>query len=357
MSGNECTLDSVSTIEDGIEVLSVHVQPLDLPMLVESELLGSVSKARFAEHAADLHLPLRSAEGGLSAPPPVGDRDVSSILADERWGSVYDQRKRTQAELNGLAFTETFRCSPFPADFGPGNTIGAPELDDLSVGTKRWFERWLWWCGALTSQAIHLFNPGTATPSPRSSNPGRWVLFDGARYVLQCTPIHIDLVNNAWMDLGIHSERPVNAAVLAYAVDRANAGDDVPLALELRSNAHIACRMAMGRMATVEVGTAAESWLASVLQLPPDHGRTLGGLVTDAEEAGLPIPPDSRSGLVAPRNDAIHRGGSPDQKTTLRALEIAENIWRLSDATTHDMVAQLRRTSRPKRLDLVFFTP
>jgi hypothetical protein len=331
---------------------SIHVQPLDLPLLVEDGALGYSEIFEVGDRAIQLQLP-ELVDDVVSGPGASSRLDLSTLLGDESWGTAYSQGDIDQAEIHAVAFTSFFELE-VPSDLSPSSSVDAPQLRDIARNTDQWFWLWLSWCGALSSQPVRLFNPGTMTPSARTGNASRWLFVNDAEFYRQSIGGTVHVVG--LLDREMHSERALNRETLTYAAARASAGETVPIDLELRADAHIASRRSGARHAIVEIGTAAEASLSRALGLAPAHGRTLGGLVADAIHAGIAIPADSKSHLVGPRNDAVHWGITPDRKMVSRALEIAEEIWQLADRDSYDLVARMVRTTRPMRQDLVIFT-
>lgn len=335
----------------------VQVQPLDLPLLVEPGLLGATRPITVDGQELVLHLPVRSNEEAtkhvVQAPPVVGDRNVGPVLIDKTWGKVYSQGVDEQAEIHAFVMTAELAAAAVPDDFDPSvHRLAGDAIDRLVDETMVWSQRWLRWLEAMTSQSLHLYNPGAHTLSRRSANALTWVVADGTATIQQTSGTYVVALPES--DL-IDSERVLDEQSLEVACAGASAEDDPPLGLELRSRAHIASRRGDTRTAIAEVGTAAESWLTRALGLAADHGRTLGGLVMDAHSARLDIPSDTKSRLVDPRNDAVHRGSAPNISATRRALEIADELLLLADVAVHEVLVSMRRTSRPQRQDLVIF--
>jgi hypothetical protein len=105
------------------------------------------------------------------------------------------------------------------------------------------------------------------------------------------------------------------------------------------------------RRSLVDAGTAVEAALTVVLGLPIVHDKTLGALVNMALKQSHAIPADTRTALVEPRNNAIHRGDVTPGTNVNRALEVAEAIIAKAEPSLIP-VSNLTYISRPQRQDI-----
>lgn len=153
---------------------------------------------------------------------------------------------------------------------------------------------------------------------------------------------------------GAASERTVDAEVQIRAATKAGI-EEVPMVLELLASARMAARRGDCRRALIDAGTAVEGALTQLLELPSDHRKTLGCLVDDAENKGFTMPADTKTALVHPRNDAVHRGLSPSGKAPLRSLAVAEEIISLVESNLIPFDS-LQAVHRPQRRNIVLIT-
>lgn len=331
----------------------VHVQPLDLPLLIDPALLGSIWEIRIGGKFDTLHFPCGGSLGRLKPPKIACGRDVAPSLRERRWGDFYYQGDLQQIEVHGVAFVRSLEDCSIGEDAGTKDRqLDQQDENRLREERLHWFERWVRWVEALTSQSMHLHNPGFETLSRPSRSPVTWVIGErGPTNERTSGSIDITVGNNETID----SERGLNRETFCHAVKKSNVKEDVPTNLELRSSAHIACRRGGTRLSTIEAGIAAESWLTQLSGLPEAHGKSLGKLVTEALSIGISIPQTSEVEMVQPRNDAVHRGLHADMPTARRTLEIIEDIFALADPSTAGIISGMRRTRRPQRQDSVMF--
>lgn len=334
----------------------IQVQPLDLPLLITEDLVGIRQTIQVNGETFLMEMPGRAGSGAkyaLTGPEVVGDRDATGVLRDSSWGHGYQQGSVSQAEVHAVVISFELDRASLPAGLDVASSrLAGPDLDRLVAAATAWTQRWIDWLTALSSQSLHLDNPGSTTLSRHSANPLTWTVVDGTATPGQTSGQLI--VVNVMRGSEVDCERAVDAGLFTYACARADAEEDVPLALDLRSNSHIASRRGERRLAIVESGTAAEAWLTKLLRLPPNHGQTLGGLVTSASTGGSLLA-DTKTAFVDLRNDAVHRGVVPDSVTTRRALEIADDLFGLAEAPLHQVVTASPRTTRPQRHDLVIY--
>jgi hypothetical protein len=105
------------------------------------------------------------------------------------------------------------------------------------------------------------------------------------------------------------------------------------------------------RRALVDAGTAAEGAIVQMLGTGA-VGQTLGQLVNICPTVQV----DAKVNLVDPRNDAVHRGLSPNVEVVDRAIEIVEDLVMHVEP---NLIAadSLLHVNRPQRVDLVFIRP
>jgi hypothetical protein len=121
--------------------------------------------------------------------------------------------------------------------------------------------------------------------------------------------------------------------------------------LELLASARMFLRRRDRRRALIDAGGAAESALIALLGSKYD-GQTLGSLVNICRSVEI----DAGVNLVAPRNDAVHRGIAPTAAVAMRALEIVESLVLQVESSVKPSV-DLRHINRPQRTDLVIIRP
>jgi len=206
------------------------------------------------------------------------------------------------------------------------------------------FTRWLW---ALTSQSLDFNQPDPKFFSRKSYNMVYVAVAEEASSLPASGSPPMRLI---WEDEDLCSERVVNSKVVEAALQRWP--NPPSLMLELLASARMACRRHDGRRAIIDIGTAVEAALTDLLNLPANHGKTLGTLVNQAGRVGKALPADTNEALVQARNDAAHRGRAPSRASLCRALEIAEETVSQVDPALIP-VGSLQAVHRPQRQDLL----
>jgi hypothetical protein len=194
-----------------------------------------------------------------------------------------------------------------------------------------WFRNVAVWLQALTQQDLDPDNPTTET-----SGGGNGLFMWG-----------IDPQNESFIALGrqvmtvtVESRNSwVAGPAWRMALRRASASGGPPLAWEILVAASRAARRGNGRRAIVEVGTAVEIALEQALrdrlgkknspatvEAIMEKIRMLGPRIDFGKKLGLLLPSDIRTSLVEPRNQAAHRGWSPDVAVVGGALRIGRQV-------------------------------
>jgi hypothetical protein len=319
--------------------------PFDHPVFAEPDDVGAVLPIKIGAARAALEVPrARDPAGNLGLVRPASaPEDFADYLPEKMWGLA--QERMPYVELRAVLIV-----MPVVGNIDAsvtGSALGGPGLTEALTDVRRWFEgfnRWLW---ALTAQSIHPMHPDPKVLHRKSYgmlSAGRTA--DGTSLTVADappTPIVLDLGNAA-------SERVLDRATLELAAQYAN--DSVPLIVEMSTSARMAARRGDARRAFIDCGTAAEGALVRVLNLPDNHGKTLGPLVAAAIAGGHPVPADTQTALVGPRNDAAHRGVLRPGANVLRAIEIVDSLVALVEP---EFVRQstLRTVNRPQRHDMM----
>ncbi|HKR10927.1 MAG TPA: hypothetical protein VJT15_02625 [Pyrinomonadaceae bacterium] len=325
--------------------MDVHFAiPFDHTLFIEEELLGAVRSIGL--QGGRLELPC---DGGLgrrkALRPPVSAPDtLTRCLPNGSWGrrAEADPKISVQAALVVLSTI----CK---LDFDlAGNQIGGESVNKAAGTVSSWFASFSHWLWVLTSQNLDPMNPDPKVLHRRSGNTVITASADGKTSL----PVSGPSVASISLTIdGPRAERLVNQAVLDVAVQ--NAGIAPSMTLELLASARMAARRGDNRRSLIDAGTAVEAALSHALGLGNMHLFTLGSLITQAENQGLTVPADTRTSLVHPRNDAVHRGLLSASINIDRALEVAELIASLADPYLVP-IASLTPVNRPQWNEIVF---
>ncbi len=322
--------------------------PLDCPMYVELQVLGSSETVTLKSSVAKLEFPrvrngAAQTEGPLEPPSSAVQRLTHHV---ETWGYVRPSGRGMIAEVEQVLFVVQARAE-LPFDLG-SDQIQGTAIDRFRQEIHSWVGSFVNWVWALTSQSLDLSHPDPKLMHRRSTNIVHVGLIgDVSSFAASGSPPLVIVAPSN----GQCSERAMDDRVLGLAVKRAGV-TRVPLGLELLASARMACRSGDRRRALIDIGTAAEAALAAILRLPPADQRPLGGLVRLARKRGLNIPSDAELSLTGPRNDAVHRGLPPPYAVLSRALEITEQLLAQVEPDLVP-VSSLRAVHRPQRQDLI----
>lgn len=318
--------------------------PFDHTLFVEPEVLGAVRSIDLLSPGTRIEFPRDAKVGSRGLEPPVSAPDgVSRYLPNGHWGIKAEGHREISIEvaLVVVPVTTTF-------DFELGKyQVGGEGIRSALEAVIDWFDSFSHWLWVLTAQSLDPINPDPKVIHRRSRSV---VITASAAGQTSLPAAGCPGLTIIWSGDGPASERLVNTTVLDRCV--LAAGSSPPLAVELLASARMAARRSDHRRALIDAGTAAEAGLSLALGLGGVHQYTLGGLVTQAEKRGLNIPADARASLVDPRNDAVHRGGVAPGANIARALEVAEDLVAVGDASLI-RVASLNTAYRPQRHDLV----
>jgi hypothetical protein len=330
------------------EIDLIFAVPFDFPMFVELDLLGTRHRVALESSDAILELPRvkesgDQKEGQLFPPDSAVERLTSHV---DTWGSIYPTGHGLTAQVEEVLFVVPRRAD---LDFDiSSDQLGGDDLDELRVEIHSWLDSFVAWVWILTSQSLDPNHPDPKFFHRRSTNIITvGVMGNASSYAASGSPPLVIVTGSD----GQCSERVVDERVFALCAERAGVASP-PLTMELLASARMACRRGDRRRALIDVGTAAEAALTSLLGLDQTHGYTLGGLVRLASQSNLSIPADTDSHLVKPRNDAVHRGLVPSPSTLTLALEITEQLVAQVEPDAIP-VSSLRATQRPQRHDIV----
>lgn len=309
----------------------------DLPtsIKVTRGCLGKSYRAHIADHRMRLSFPgwkqgddgWQRPEGFMLVPPavdllPQSPRDRTR-LGDGEWGRVTEWRidppRFSTAWLSSVMVEFEVRnelIARHEQSNGRWNPAGS-DIDSLFEKVPEWFSLALIWIGAATDQDTLVENPiyrrkwgdGLSIRALADDGPS------GTTW-----PHRAELISS--------HPTPLTLAMLRRIIAMTNAG-------RVPHDAHLFLRDARGeltrarfRRAVIDAATAVEIVLAKRHVENPspslNHPRpTLGVLV---EDATVRLPPDTKLDLVDLRNDAIHRGITPNRQAAARALAIARQI-------------------------------
>jgi hypothetical protein len=210
------------------------------------------------------------------------------------------------------------------------SAAGNEVAESVVQALPNWFRNVAVWLQALTEQDLD-------PDDPVRDRSGRAGLFMWG----------VDPQNEAFIALGrqvmtatVWSRRDsIGGSVWRRALRRASSIGGPPLEWEILVAASRAARRGNGRRAIVEVGTAVEIALEQALRAKlgkknsratvetiMEKIRMLGPRIDFGKKLGLLFPSDIRTFLVEPRNQAAHRGWSPDIAVVGGALRIGRQV-------------------------------
>jgi hypothetical protein len=327
----------------------VFAVPFDFPMFVVPDVLGRHYSVRLKSGDATLQLPrfVESPEEHRALAPPVAAVEQLAVHV-EIWGRTFISGHERIAELETVAMVVSGESGEVGFDIS-SNQVSGHDIDTVRNEIHEWLDSFVSWVWALTSQSLDPSQPDPKFTHRKSTDMVHVAILEGVSSLAASgsPPLVVTMGSDDQC-----SERAADARVLAIAIARAGVSVP-PLILQLLATSRMACRRGDRRRAIVDVGTAAEAALAAILGLPPQHARTLGGLVVEATKRGIAVLKDAQPSLVDPRNDAVHRGLTPSPANLYRALSIAEQ---LVAQVEQDLVPveSLRPVHRPQRHDLLF---
>lgn len=196
-----------------------------------------------------------------------------------------------------------------------------PAVRSIFEEINGWADRLMVWAGTVANQHTYLED---------SRGPARW---DGEGLLVRAVTDEgvspSDARPNS-VTVGMRAFERINAETLEWILSKTSNGDTPALNRTFLRDAAGERRRGKNRKAVIDAGSAAELALSSWHRAHRPEGKdplgvkpTLGRYVEHYAEL---LPPDTTSGLVDPRNDAIHRGIAPDHDVAGRALEIAAEI-------------------------------
>ncbi|NUO63787.1 MAG: hypothetical protein HOQ34_09465 [Gemmatimonadaceae bacterium] len=330
----------------------VYAIPLDYELYVEADVLGYQRDVVVGGQAARLEFPRPlppDAKSLALTPPTSAARWMAHHLGETGLGIGWGIKPErvTYAEIGAilLAFPLIFEGKDLRLE---NVQAGGTMVQELLEGVTEWFDSLIRWVWVASAQALDPMNPDPKVLHRRSHD----VLVALRSEEVDSLPSTPSPSLSVRLDIDSPtSERLLNRDLLDRMV--AKAGTDLPpIMWELLASARMAGRRGDARRALIDAGTAAEAALSILLGLQPGHQLTLGALVVEATKKGVVIPPDSKTALVQPRNDAIHRGRWPTSAVD-RALEIAEEFVSQADNTFVPSTS-LRSVNRPQRSDIRF---
>ena len=334
---------------DQTDITLLFLLPFDNPVFVLNDVLGASEVITLPSCNASIELPrqchtpaeLRALLAPISAPSGFAPK------TDEGWGIALEPQG--YSEVNAIIATVNV-SSHLDFDLST-NQIGGGGVRGLVDELNGWFQSFSNWLWILTAQPLDPINPDPKVLHRKSSN----LIFAGK------TSTEVSRLSSGYPTMTITmdtrdttSERCVDKNVLFVARTKAGSSSP-PMMWELLASARMAGRRGDSRRALIDAGTAAEAALVSILNLTPNHGKTLGNLVTTALQNNIVLPSDIKTALVQPRNDAVHQGVVPGTLVN-RALEIVENIVASADKTFVP-ASSLQKVHRAQRMDLLIFAP
>ena len=334
---------------DQTDITLLFLLPFDNPVFVLNSVLGASEEIKLQSCNASIEVPrlcqTPADSRGLLAPISAPSGFAPKI--EEGWGIALETQH--YSEVNAIIATVNVR-SHLDFDLST-NQIGGAGVRGLVEELNDWFQSFCHWLWILTAQPLDPNNPDPKVLHRKSSN----LIFAGK------TATEVSRLSSGYPTMTITmdtrdttSERCVDNNVLNVA--RTYAGSSAPpLMWELLASARMAGRRGDARRALIDAGTAAEAALVSILNLTPNHGKTLGNLVTTALQNNVVLPADIKTALVQPRNDAVHQGVVTG-KLVDRALEIVEKLVVGADKT-YVAASLLQKVHRPQRMDLLIFAP
>lgn len=295
--------------------------PFDHTLYVDPSLIGYQAEIEIDGMPARFELPGEKEEGSLALTPPQSAVDGVTKHLPERWGRYEDKFKHV--EINACLLVLPI-LAEISYELSRGQ-IGGEDVHKLIENTMNWFDSFVHWIWALTSQSLDPSNPDPKVIHRKSRNPVTIAksLKDSSYPTIKSPRLSTIITKD-----GPTSEKVVNKDVIDTAL--ASAGSAPPFPLELLASARMFARRGNRRRAMADAGTAVELSLTSILGLDVDHKLTLGALLIEARKQGVSIPADAKALFLDLRNHAIHRGKLPKGKSIHRAIEIAEELVALS---------------------------
>lgn len=348
--------------EGAIEPLEhLIAMPLDVDLICSVDLLGRSFPIEVAGLAGRVVLPRMSAavssDGTLLVDPPVGfDRIRHTMLSDGGWGAfTAGTGPDAQVAIAALGFEFILDPSGLqiaPEEFPSSHLRGTGPL----IGqTRDWLRRLMRWSQVLTNQPTDLNDPSPLLVSRRSDGALHWMRHRGYES-LTTTSATSQVVGMAPPQdpRDALCERLIDEPTLHRLLELANDPDaQAPTAVMFLAEARLAGLRQRHRLAMIAVATGLESLIGEVTGVGTSTSYTLGRLIGDSRVTSkIQLPSDTKSAVVQPRADAVHRGTDPSRATLLRAVEILDGLVR----TYHPEFAYdpaLRRAHRPANLGTV----
>jgi hypothetical protein len=322
--------------------------PFDHPLFMELDLLGYAQDIVMDGNAGRIEFPQsRDPAGNLALRQPMSASATMKAHLQDGWG--LQPERMAYAEVNAvlLAFPVSAQLDRSLREV----QLGGGSMREIVDKVTSWFESLVHWLWVLTAQALDPMNPDPKVLHRKSRNmivaasaSGEFSLNASA---MPAVASRLDIDNPT-------SERLLTRKLLAGVLPSVGSAPP-PLMWELLTAAKMAGRRGDARRALIDAGTAAESALTVILSLSPGHILPLGGLVAKAARRGVTLPSDTRSALVQPRNDAIHRGRWSGAAVN-RALEISEELVARADASFVQST-RLESVNRPQRADIQLILP
>lgn len=321
--------------------------PFDHTLYIDPSLIGYQSEIKIDGMVARFELPGEKEEGSLALTPPQSAIEGSTKHLPDGWGRFDDKFEHAEIEAC-LIIVPTL--AEIEHELSEGQ-IGGEDIHKLINKATDWFDSFVHWIWALTSQSLDPSNPDPKVIHRKSNNPVTIArsLEDSSHPTIK--PRTFSMIMNKD---GPVSEKIVNEDVIDAAVT--SAGSIPPFPLELLASARMNARRGNLRRSMTDAGTAVELSLTKALGLDEYHRLTLGSLTKEAEKHGITMPLDMQSAFVDVRNDAVHRGKLSDGKSLNRAIEIAEELIAL---TVPELIpfSDLEYFFRPYRFDMIWIKP
>jgi len=297
------------------------IVPLTADLIVDASAAGSRLAMITAHGAGQLVMPCLGAEdfGPLAA--PEGFARVS-----HDWGTWTSRSGSTgQLAVPTVGFELTLESAALTF---PVNELGnayARGPDPVEEDLLQWLRRLQEWGQILARQSLSPLEPSPKTLSAASSGLILWVETSGRASWPGTSQLAVDVVVET--AISPLSERVADTATLTRMAAYANNPNmSPPPAVNLLAAARRAAQRGQWRLALMELGTALEAVLTSVLQPTARGFETLGPMTSRAIREGIALPADIDTAFVKPRNAAVHHGATPSVATVIQALDLLDAL-------------------------------
>jgi hypothetical protein len=313
--------------------LQAHV-PLLRSVSVAPQILGTIQSIRFGGREVVLRWPrlvwTRDDQPILDAPDACSEDAVHELerISHFWWGDVGKRTGRnieqTSVECVVLSLpVAKVEVSYSDYLYGLGHPVG-PLVKEFAHFVDGWRDKFLRWVFLLTGQAVDPQVPPTSMLRVHYEGVSFWTENDGEMVGLCGLDGSVALSLPGDHNVhGVALTQQLLTDVLA-AVD----GDErEDTAMRLLRQGQAAIQRGEYRLALIELGSAAEVKLSiGPTEDSEQDKRTLGLLVDDTFGKDSADAERYRSGLVEPRNDAVHRADPLSHEIALVAYELVRDL-------------------------------